>query len=194
MSFSALLGIANRAYGFPTLWRTAMGTGFQRAGATATPRTLKTLSWINKNQGFRRQEQHFLFLFPSTTLTQKPVGHIFPSNTRTRTPLQCVDLRPFSNMSAAAAGDGVAFTTTEVAQRRNNDPECVAFVTGANRGIGLEVTRQLLERTKGERECVHDITNNSYYSTGSCNHYCHLSYLCVHYRQRYCCDAYSSST
>lgn len=42
--------------------------------------------------------------------------------------------------------------TTDDAVRRNADPGSVAFVTGSNRGIGLEVTRQLLARTKGERE------------------------------------------
>lgn len=42
---------------------------------------------------------------------------------------------------------------TQAAARRNADPGSVAFVTGANRGIGLEVTRQLLERAKGERNC-----------------------------------------
>lgn len=41
--------------------------------------------------------------------------------------------------------------TTDASVRRNADPGSVAFVTGANRGIGLEVTRQLLARTKGER-------------------------------------------
>lgn len=59
-------------------------------------------------------------------------------------------------MAAAggAAGDGVTFVTTEAAARRNADPGSVSFVTGANRGIGLEVTRQLLARTKGEQMCT----------------------------------------
>ena len=49
-----------------------------------------------------------------------------------------------------AVGDGVTFGTSEDAARRNADPGSVAFVTGANRGIGLEVTRQLLARSRGE--------------------------------------------
>lgn len=56
-------------------------------------------------------------------------------------------------MAAAgeAAGEEVTFVKTEAASRRNADSGMVAFVTGANRGIGMEVTRQLLARTKGER-------------------------------------------
>lgn len=49
-----------------------------------------------------------------------------------------------------AGGDGVTFGASEDAARRNADPDAVAFVTGANRGIGLEVTRQLLARSRGE--------------------------------------------
>lgn len=60
-----------------------------------------------------------------------------------------------SSASAAAgqggAGDEVTFGVSDAAARRNADPDSVAFVTGANRGIGLEVTRQLLMRSKGER-------------------------------------------
>ena len=61
-----------------------------------------------------------------------------------------------SSPAKAAAGrggadDGVTFAESEDAARRNADPDSVAFVTGANRGIGLEVTRQLLARSRGER-------------------------------------------
>lgn len=52
------------------------------------------------------------------------------------------------------AGDGVTFVTSDHAARRNADPGSVAFVTGANRGIGLEVTRQLLARARGEQAPV----------------------------------------
>eukprot|EP00903_Cladosiphon_okamuranus_P007597 g7368.t1 len=48
-----------------------------------------------------------------------------------------------------AGGEGVTFGTSEDAARRNADSSAVAFVTGANRGIGLEVTRQLLARSRG---------------------------------------------
>lgn len=51
-----------------------------------------------------------------------------------------------------AAGEGVTFVTSDHAMRRNADPGAVAFVTGGNRGIGLELTRQLLAKVKGERE------------------------------------------
>lgn len=69
---------------------------------------------------------------------------------------RCSTRAAYSNTAAAAAtatGDeGVTFTTTEAALRRNADEGCVAFVTGANRGIGLEVTQQLLMRTKGMKK------------------------------------------
>ncbi|CAM9128777.1 unnamed protein product [Choristocarpus tenellus] len=43
----------------------------------------------------------------------------------------------------------IDFRITEHAILRNDDPQTVSFVTGSNRGIGLEISRQLLSRTKG---------------------------------------------
>jgi len=41
-------------------------------------------------------------------------------------------------------------STSADAELRNTDPNAVVCVTGANRGIGLQVVQQMLERTKGK--------------------------------------------
>ena len=126
-------GIVSRAPGIQSLWRVLINRGTLRSEFSLVTRAFTIPSWARDDEVQR------------------------PWHTEALLPSRCSTRAAFSNTaapaSASAAGDaaseGVTFTTTEVAQRRNADEGCTAFVTGANRGIGLEVTRQLLERTKG---------------------------------------------
>lgn len=164
MSFSALLGVVSRASGFSaTFWPAAVHAGSPSCvAASVAPRALATTTWASRWKGSscrhrngkpsQQQQQQLMWcsnavIHPSSTSTydQGRVAASAASCCR-------VARRSLSVMSASggAAGEGVGFVETEAAQRRNDDLGCVAFVTGANRGIGLEVTRQLLSKTKGE--------------------------------------------
>ena len=126
------------------------------------PRTLATTSWgWHSRGGLSRQHNPSLPAYYAQKATvngfvSPPVrgGECIQNATKFSSVCQqrAISTRSMPALAAAggAAGDGVTFVTTEAAVRRNADPGSVSFVTGANRGIGLEVTRQLLSRTKGE--------------------------------------------
>lgn len=132
--------------------------------AGGVPRTLATTSWgWHSGGGLSRQHNPSLPAYYAQKATvngfvSPPVrgGECIQNATKFSSVCQrrAISTRSMPAPAAAggAAGDGVTFVTTEAAVRRNADPGSVSFVTGANRGIGLEVTRQLLSRTKGERK------------------------------------------
>ena len=163
MSFSALLGVVSRASGCSTtFWPAAVQAGSPSCvAASVAPRALSSTAWANRWKGSSCRQRNGK---PSQQQRQQLLmwcnnAPIYPAGTRIYDLGQVGSARrscstarrSLSAMSGSggAAGEGVAFVETEAAQRRNSDPGCVAFVTGANRGIGLEVTRQLLSRTKG---------------------------------------------
>ena len=150
MSFSAFLGV----------WHAAVHAGSPGCVATSVaPRALATTPWANRWKGpscrqrnANPSQQDKLTWCNNPTAGAAAAAAAAAASAVAPARLCCVARRSLSAMSASggAAGEGVSFVETEAAQRRNGDPGCVAFVTGANRGIGLEVTRQLLSRTKGE--------------------------------------------
>lgn len=129
MFLGAPFGIVRQAPNSASLWRVLINLGTFRSAVSLVPRGFITSSWARGSEAIRpRNAEDFLF---SRCSTRAAYGSTAAA-------------------AAAATGDkGVTFTTTEAALRRNADEGCVAFVTGANRGIGLEVTEQLLKRTKG---------------------------------------------
>lgn len=173
MPLSCLTGIVSRASGLPAFLR-----GF--AHEAGTPRTLAaTANWTDEGKvraglvGFGdssstssradRSTAHrslsFVYLSSPRLPSSRHVSHDAGATHRVTASRRMPRRNIHSGTGAAAAapepvGEGVTFKTTAAAERRNGDPACVAFVTGANRGIGLEVTRQLLEKTKGQCTCV----------------------------------------
>ncbi|CAM9160128.1 unnamed protein product [Ectocarpus sp. 4 AP-2014] len=158
MVFSALLGFVSRTSGGS--WRaTVVAQGFPFSAADrGLSRTFTTAGWATHRACSRERST----LLPWCQRDATPVAR-YHANTRPGTSSaghlsRCVSRKGMSTgsnpvMATAAAGEPsggvVKFVTTEAAARRNADPGSVAFVTGANRGIGLEVTRQLLQRAKG---------------------------------------------
>lgn len=158
MSFSALLDVVSRASAssFSTLWPVSVA-------ASVAPRALAKLPWANSSRGApsSRQDSNGRSQQQEQQLAWCALVKMRPAAASSRggaVAARCC-VAPRKSFSSAtsvlssrggAGGEGVSFVDTEDARRRNSDSGCVAFVTGANRGIGLEVTRQLLARTKGK--------------------------------------------
>lgn len=162
MSFSALLGVVSRASAssFSTFWPVSVA-------ASVAPRALATLTWANSSKGSSssrqdsdgksQQQQQQQLMWCSLANNMRPSAAARGMEGAVAARRCCVAPRksfssatPVLSSKGDAGGEGVSFVETEDARRRNGDSGCVAFVTGANRGIGLEVTRQLLARTKGK--------------------------------------------
>ncbi|CAM9535040.1 unnamed protein product, partial [Hapterophycus canaliculatus] len=150
MVFSTLLGIASRVSGGS--WGIAAPQGMPTSAmARVMPRTLATV--ISRPGILRLQHKPPLLLW----CQRSAISNL--SNPRRESAVvpvsRCVSRASFIRSSHAmaaageAVGEGVTFVETEAATRRNADSGMVAFVTGSNRGIGMEVTRQLLAKTKG---------------------------------------------
>eukprot|EP00752_Nemacystus_decipiens_P003183 g2945.t1 len=128
------------------------------AGSVPLLRTLATANWASNQATGGRQGQHKPP--PLAWCQQRAPASNFSNPPRQQSPAsspvgrrRAISAGSGSARAAAGhssgAGDGVAFVKSEDAARRNADPGSVAFVTGANRGIGLEMTRQLLARSRG---------------------------------------------
>lgn len=143
MPFGAATGVVPRTFSAATSW----ATYHARAGVRRQHKSPLLLSWCQPRSaafsGYscnpRRQNSANTSTTTSSSAWQGRAKSVGSSAT-------------FATAGASSAGEeGITFVTTDAAVRRNADPGLVAFVTGANRGIGLEVTRQLLAKTEGER-------------------------------------------
>lgn len=161
--FAALLGLVGRVSGFAHLPRAGGNEGKFFTAAFAPPRDLSTFNSKHgniKEGSLRSRYTTVLFVVPPRVreLSSRRKGRHTAARCVTRRGLATSTVVSMAAAAAAAAdgeaGKGIAFRTTDFARRRNNDAGSVAFVTGANRGIGIEVTRQLLERTKGAFRCA----------------------------------------
>lgn len=132
-----------------TFWAaTSRATYHARAGLRRQYKSPLLLSWCPPRSagvwGYSSNQRR------DNSIATMPTTHSSPSDGRRRA-ISAGSWAAFATAGPSSAGEtGVTFVTTDAAVRRNADPGSVAFVTGANRGIGLEVTRQLLVRTKGE--------------------------------------------
>lgn len=128
------------------------------AGGVPRLRTFATANWaVHQARGVRRQHKSPPLAWCQQGAAISSFSH--PPRQKSSTSSSVGRRKAVSTGSSPAkaaagrgdAGDGVTFATSDDAARRNADPGSVAFVTGANRGIGLEMTRQLLARARGER-------------------------------------------
>lgn len=157
--FAALLGLVSRVSGFAHLPRAGGNAGKFFTAAFAPPRGLSIFNPKHgniKEGSLRSRYNTVLFVVPPRVreLSSRHKGRHTAARCVTRRALVTNTVVSMAAAVDGEAGKGIAFRTTEFARRRNDDAGSVAFVTGANRGIGIEVTRQLLERTKGAFRCA----------------------------------------